>query len=348
MTRVLIIGGNGFVGNYFKELFAKYEDIEIAIGTRSPKRDNDVLITWNNPKKFYKNILSFDFIINASKWPKDKTLIKNIFELILNEGGIWLETTADYDNIEYLFDLQASSELASASKGSVLHGVGVFPGLSNLLINFFYLDHQDSKKINLGIRYNLFSGAGKAMCEMMSNSLTNPSLYISHGIIVQDKPVGKKIIMNWKRGKIAGNRVALCDIKYINRIVNINEANTVLSFKPSWITSIAGVFNYIPKVIFTQKILFYAFYALRGCLLSNVPTKMEIMVSDGMENYRLLLDDAFISGAESILGIIRYINERNYDIKRGLFCFDEIYSLEEFLKYKKKMNTNNSIIFQKY
>ena len=111
MTRVLIIGGNGFVGNYFKELFAKYEDIEIAIGTRSPKRDNDVLITWNNPKKFYKNILSFDFIINASKWPKDKTLIKNIFQLILNEGGIWLETTADYDNIEYLFDVFSKYEL---------------------------------------------------------------------------------------------------------------------------------------------------------------------------------------------------------------------------------------------
>lgn len=347
MIKILIIGGNGFVGSYFRNILKKNKSFIVSIGTRNPKKENEVLISWGNPEKTYKAISNYDITLNTSKWPENKECIKEILLLILDKGGIWLETTADYVNIEYLFDLKDSFTSSRVSKGSVIHGMGVFPGISNLLIKSFHLNNPDSSLLNLGIRYNLFSGAGKGMCEMMSKSLTNPSLYISQGVIKKDKPIGKEISLTWSEGKAPGNRVALCDIKYLDRITNLQDANAILSFKPSWISKIAGIFNYLPKVKPTQKLLFVAFYLLRGRLLSKIPTKMEMIVSNGVSDYRLLMDDAFISGAESILGFITSTTVGGKEIKKGLYCYDELYNLDDFLNFKENFISDNLILFYK-
>ncbi len=251
-------------------------------------------------------------------------------------------------NVEHLFSLeQELNKLLENPKGTIMHGLGIFPGLSNLLVKDFYLEHKNLSFINLGIRYNLFSGAGKAMCEMMSKSLTNPSLYISKDKIMLDKPVGEKIIMKWTKNELSGNRVALCDLKYINRKKGLDKANTILSFMPKWITSIAKVFNYLPKYKLTQKLLYLVFFFLRGSLLSGVSTKMEIVVSNGKVNYSLILDNAFVSGGESILWISTEIIKPKFDIKRGIYCFDEVCDLKKFLSFQSRLKFNNNITYLK-
>ncbi len=97
MTRILIIGGKGFVGKHFMRCFQHMKDIEIHIGTRKVKAKNEVLISFDNPSEVYKTISNFHMVINTSKWPIDKRKISDVFNQILKKGGIWLETTADYE-----------------------------------------------------------------------------------------------------------------------------------------------------------------------------------------------------------------------------------------------------------
>lgn len=323
--KILVLGGYGYFGNNLLEMLRQQPGYDLWSGGRHCRDNRTVTVDWHRPDETLAAFLEFDVVVNAAPWPPGEQLRQYLSEIISN-GKTWIETTADVAQTKKLL---AWKPALPHGPGAVIIGVGVFPGLSNLLAGSF---SSGTGRLDLAIRYDLFSGAGPGMCRLMAETLTQPSEWLEDGIRKDGPAVGPTAIFSWSGGAHAAMRVSLADGEYLFRREGIRDAATYLSVRPDLLNKLGGIANSLPRSRFTVRFLTTYFMFLRGTVFGKRRTPIEFCVSDGKTVKRLFVSDAFTGGSLCLAACLYQLKNANVT---GFRSIEDILTLEDLLSFHK-------------
>ena len=320
--KILVLGGYGYFGSNLLAILRRNPVYDLHIGARRRRDDRTVVIDWQSPEETLNLLLTFDIVVNAAPWPSDAYLFRCL-SLFLERGRTWIETTADPLQTRKLLDWKSA---VPSGPGAVIIGVGVFPGLTNVLVDSF---SSGTGTLNLAIRYRLFSGAGPGMCRLMAETLTQPSFRLENGVRKKGASVGPSALFPWSDGRHTAMLVYLADAEYLFRATGIRQAATYLSVRPDALNRLGFMADLLPDSNFIRRLLAAYFRFLRGTIFGKRRTPIEFCVSDGESNQLLTASDAFYAG--SLLLAICLEKIKNHPAT-GFLAVEDVVKLEEVLE----------------
>ncbi len=171
--RVLVIGGSGYYGARVAAVLARLEGAEVHVAGRGATGPRGVRVDVRDPETFQR-LRGFDLVVNASDTvnaPPDA-----LAAWCLAQGLTLLEMGADPTTTERLLALPDRG-----ARGTLLVGVGVFPGLSTALAAAAAGLVAECRTLDLGVRLSPLSGAGPGNCDLMLRSLQTPCCWVQDG-----------------------------------------------------------------------------------------------------------------------------------------------------------------------
>lgn len=154
MKKVLVIGEKGYLGSQVVESLRESNQVTLVSFTRS-ELDMARKETYTNIDKVERIIICAECLI------EDKI---RFIRYCLERSKIVIESSADPKVIEQL--MQAFER--SITKGTLLLGMGVFPGISNIFLKETVAKCEKMpQQIDLIVSTSPFSGAGQEMCKLM-------------------------------------------------------------------------------------------------------------------------------------------------------------------------------------
>jgi hypothetical protein len=278
MARILVIGGSGFYGRRVAELLRR--DHEVVVGSRRAGQAGAVEIDLARPETF-ANFAGFDVLVNCSdsvNAAPDAAIMHT-----LAHGGTWLEMGADAPSTERLLALA----VPSPCKGTAIIGVGVFPGISSALVRAVIERRPECASIELGIRISPLSGAGRANCALMAQSLFVPAVHRRGGERIEaPTAVGPTVHLPYLRDgelRTAPSSVAtLPDTVLMHASFTVPNAAVHFSLVPNWMR-----FNFLAMAILARWFRFakrplawlitWQMIVLRAWLLRSVESRVEMV-----------------------------------------------------------------------
>jgi saccharopine dehydrogenase-like NADP-dependent oxidoreductase len=172
--RVLIIGGTGFLGSRTVQALAKLPDAHVTVGYR--KRDGrarqaranrpippSTRIDLNDPSTF-SEMKKHDFVVNTSDTLAAPPTLA--IDYALYNGVRFVEAGAHSGTME---ELMRRTRGPAADKdgwtGTLLLGMGLFPGLSNLLARQLLQWVGPPDRLDIVVRLNPLAGGGPGLSD---------------------------------------------------------------------------------------------------------------------------------------------------------------------------------------
>ena len=161
--RILVIGGNGFLGRRVCSALQKTLSAEVWVGSRHAQGERSVTFHLEQPQTFAA-LGTFDCVVNCADTSSSSSLA--LAQWCWKNGITFLETTADTKVLEEIWRWHAA--IPKENHGAVLLlGIGLFPGLSNLLAAEHCSSLPSCQQLEVGVRVSPFSGAGPGICALM-------------------------------------------------------------------------------------------------------------------------------------------------------------------------------------
>lgn len=212
--RVLVVGGRGFLGRRTVSALRALPGMEVRVGTRATSKSdaNDdgaveqVALDLCEPAT-YPAVDDCQAVVNCADVLKAPPL--DLANYCRERGILFVETTADADTIEQL--LAACDGEDDRGPGAVLVGVGLFPGLSNLLATRVAdragATEAGGKELPIAIEIGIdpLSGAGRGTVELMVKVAREPEVRMPETVLLaasrgaSEVTVSMVPIMRWAR-----------------------------------------------------------------------------------------------------------------------------------------------------
>lgn len=335
--RILIVGGSGHIGEYIATSLRLNPEFEVAIGGRSPDRyERGVLIDVQNPDTF-NSIDSYDAVINCADTYQLNPV--PLFDYCMRNGKLFVETTADtsaYMQLYEAYDLLPLEE----RRGVSVMGLGIFPGLSNIVAGNAVRNKKDCNTLNLHLSWSVFSGAGAGTCEVMVQALARPRVHIRNGEIANAAPLGNpQSVTVFERTK-SGFELGLPEPYLLFKSLKIANASTIVSTRPAgpnvlmklahWLSR-SGIF----KSKFVQFVLRHVFRFARVRVLRTRSTPLKIAaVAESTSDSTPFVEkvnchDAFQAAAETLLCCLSIISKTPLP-NPGVYTADQLFTLKQF------------------
>jgi hypothetical protein len=303
MSSIVVIGGNGFYGKRIVEsLTARGHQVRVA------SRAADVSVDLGNSDTFAP-LGHYDIVINASDSlaaPPDA-----LAGWILKEGGVLMDLGADPTTVDRLLALDASD-----AKGTIIVGVGLFPGLSTILAAEAQSEF-DADEITLAIRLSPFSGAGDGTIRLMTEML-------------KDR-IGPAAPVPFGRSEaVAGaHEVRLPDQALIQRATGCSKVVTRLALRPaplgamfrgaSWMIRTLGPLGRILTLPMTATL-----FLLRAVILRDRTTAVELTVMAGGVRRVQTFEDGHAATALGVLSTLTAFNSRPEALAPGIYTAADV------------------------
>ncbi len=329
--RVLVIGGGGYYGAQVVQVL-KEGGHEVMVGSRQGAVRIDV-----QDRATLGVLRDFDAVVNCAdsvRAPADEAV-----RFILAEGGLWLETSADMATYTRLRALGEAMETPVV--GSVILGVGLFPGLSTLLAAQVARQAQPCRRLDLVVDFSPLSAAGKGTCALMAESLFVPAVRIEGGERVEAKgAAGEGATIDGRRA----TQTALPDLDLLAAAWSGMEEKersiaTWFALRPRWLgwnmrvlATFARWLRPFRRVV--TKLLTWQMVLLRGWLLRRRSTTVELVAvaNRGQPNAvaeRLVFEDGQGATARAVAGTLRCLATK--ERVAGLAGVAERLTLEEVM-----------------
>ena len=330
MTTVLVVGGFGFYGSMAVEALERF-GFDVSAGTRTPRgRPRAVAIDLDTPAT-WEGLSGFDFIVNCSdtvNCPPDGAI-----RYVLEAGGVWLELGADAPTIDRLLAIEVPEV-----KGSVVLGVGVFPGLSTALARAVAESGPPPSRLDLGIRLSPLSGAGPGNCALMAKSLFVPATRIEGGERRESTTaVGPTRPLPYGGTDHTSVTYALPDTELVWRATRVPDLSAHLSLIPGFLRFNFTLLAWVCALLRPARpvllwLLTWQLRLVRALLLRGVKSPLVLVaVADrGSANERsreLRFEDGQTATAEGAAAAVRALAGR--DVPHGVRGLAEIVSLDE-------------------
>ncbi|NNF28193.1 MAG: hypothetical protein HKN73_13295 [Gemmatimonadetes bacterium] len=244
--RVLVIGGTGFLGRRTVQALAKVPRASVSVGywRRPPDSAPDdqgsgppssVRIDLNDPSTF--SVMSdFDWVVNVSD-----TLAappEQIVDYALDRGIRFLEAGAHTATMERLIR-RTRGPAADRDRwtGCVVLGVGLFPGMSNLLAKELVSWSGPPEELNVVIRLNPLAGGGAGLVELMVRATQEEAVSYEKGQRITHPPVRPGIEVFTGSRKVATIGLGLPEVHMIRasfKTPTVGTYVTTIPTLPTW------------------------------------------------------------------------------------------------------------------
>jgi hypothetical protein len=337
MSRVLVIGGFGFYGSKVAEtLRARGHDV--VIGARRPQGRADVVAVDLSVPQTFVAFAGFDAIVNCSDSVNAQP--DAAVQHVLVNGGAWMEMGAHLESTERLLGLAAGHTCV----GTALVGVGVFPGLSTALARSVALQGGGGcESIELGIRLSPLSGAGRANCALMAESLFVPATRYENGALVcASTALGGRAVLTYAGQPATSVNVALPDTLLVQRSTGSPKVVSYFALVPAWLRFNFSALAWMCRLLRALKrplawLITWQLIVLRAWLLRNVETRLQLLaVADRgtpRERSRELsfADGQQATAAGTVAAVEAWLAREPERRPVGVFGVAELFELDELL-----------------
>lgn len=309
--RVTVLGASGHIGGVVCEALEKLTEVEIV---RSSRRRGGVDLL--DPSSF-RALDDSDFVINCTD--TYTTLPDTLYEYCARGPGVLLETTADTRAYVRMREIVAAIPEAERH-GTLVPGVGVFPGLSNLAVAEWVQRHRVDSSVDLELSWSVLSGAGAGTCEVMVRSLSEPRIVLAADGEQQEAPPLGAVRRTGFAGQPAGLELGLPESVLLPLSLGIPACRTFAAVRPRSPKFVLSFTAYLARLgLFgwpgVPTLSRFAFGLLRGRLLRRRTTSLQMRVVAGNDSQandgvlELHLDDAFAAAGYMIAASISLLRE---------------------------------------
>jgi short subunit dehydrogenase-like uncharacterized protein len=338
--RVLVLGGSGFLGSRVVRALRRVEGAEVLIGSRRAQGAGTVRVDlrmWES----LPALRGFDVIVNcadSTRVPPDQ-----VIGFCMEEGLTVLETTSESPVIHRLYEdyhLRARGR-ASHLRGTLVLGVGLFPGLSNLLAIALKRSIPECERLELGVRLNPKSGAGAGMLNVMTRMMGSAALRYERGRVAMDPPLRRGIEMPFPGGRHSTILVGLPEAGMLHWSAGVPSTATYLATDPPLPRPVMAMAQMLlarkgALRNATRGLMRAQLGLVRGRLLRDRPTPVEITalanrgaVAPGSEpSLSLTVNDGALAAAYAIAASVQLLARRAGRAPGCLFP-DEAFELDE-------------------
>lgn len=305
--KLLIIGASGAVGTRIIKMLESQNKYSVYRAS-SQSRTNNIHCDLNDHSTFTK-LKDFDYIINASD--PYLALPFALIEYCLREGLTLWETCADPVIIKECIEKYRGS--SGGWKGRVIIGMGIFPGVSNLLADFLIRSTQAKKAgLTLFIQASPLSQAGSSTCELMAQHLSYPALVWQKDKFIEQKTLELSRPIKFGESKLRGLRLFFPEVSMFKDKQKIESIESFLVPNP--------------------KILIFSLKGL-GLLFPSKPGMYSKILINMTSNFLKLVRKYILGSIKSRVAIRwQLTDEKNQKHHITLTCPDGLTSLAAAIK----------------
>lgn len=279
MKRVVVIGGRGFVGRRTVRCLGRVPGVSVTVASRSP-RQGEVRVDLEEPGTF-PVLDSFHCVVDCADTVAADPA--GVAEYCLERGLLFLETAAWAPRIRELLALRGHPRTGS---GTVVVGVGLFPGVSNLLAADVMTRVSGCQSLDVGIRLSPLSGAGRGVSRLMAHQVCTPGYRVQDGREVGEAAIADRTRLTFPTGPAHAWRIGLAEPAMIRASTGISEVATYLAPMPALLGPALALFGRIvaraqPAPRWSVRLVAAALSALRGGLLRRRITAVELVAIAG-------------------------------------------------------------------
>jgi hypothetical protein len=349
--RVLVIGGTGFNGSRVVEALGRIGDATVVVGSRMAGGEGRVRVDLDDPSTFAA-MRTFDVVIDCA----DSTVSSPIAAATwcLEHGPTFLETSAEPRTV--LAMREALAAPARAGRGAVVLGVGLFPGLSNLLARALHDWVGPCERLELAVRLSPLSGAGRGMCGTMARMLVTDAMGASDGALHASAPVSEGIRVDFRDGGAPTLRCSLAEGAMLHWSMRVPRTAAYVATVPSLPRPIlrlvaAGMGGGATRRRLTERLVRIGMWAMRGVLLRSRATAVEIVAiaNRGVGNrtsqrtLSLVVDDGVAATAFAVAAVVELLAS-GLPVRPGVHLLDELTSLTDVLREMRELSGDPTAI----
>jgi len=176
-VNVLIIGGNGFIGQIIHELLLnRGTRINIIIGSRTTKIKNQINIDVTNPSSFHaikKHNVNLIILCTSDKE-------NNILNYCISNKTDYLDITKPTSELETAYLLANQKGVSSR----IVFSSGWMSGIVGSLLNWVEPNLNKVNEVEIYIYYSLKDASGKTSADFMADTISKPfKTYKSNKVI---------------------------------------------------------------------------------------------------------------------------------------------------------------------
>lgn len=334
LKRILVIGARGFLGEKVANALEGRTNWEVWRGSRTHREGQWERVDITNPS-LLAGLDRFDVIIDcaASSHASPDALIEHC----LTSGGILIESTADPGIIGRI----GARWHGIAASGTVLLGMGLFPGVSNLLARDLIRAAPGCCGLDLAVRLNPLSGAGRAVADLMTRLMATNAVWYSGGERQVTPPLRPGPRMEFADGPAQTLSIGLPEPEMLHWSTGIANIAGWLSPRPRPLRVPLALAGFVTRKAspgdFTLTSIEEATYTLRGRMLSRRATPVELHAeawSLGRERrgtISLVVPDGMQATADALVAAAALLTEREGPLP-GLILPDEAFDLQTILQ----------------
>jgi len=333
-TRVLVIGASGFLGQHIVEMLPENWDVvQASRRQRGPAWKTVDLADAATFSCFGQ----FDAVVNAGH--SSRVSSRGALEHCLREGVVFMEATHDSRHMRELLALRAS---LTDPQGTAILGMGVFPGLTNLMAREALAQAPGADHLEILLRVGVVSGAGRSMCRHMMQHLQSRPFYFEEAQLCHGAPM-QLAPLNGCNGDVSprqegGNSVLVGfpESLMLHESAATRNIVTALRLKPAWMNGILRSAGWlVRRAPLVGRLVEAGMILGRSILLRWLPASLEIAAvarskecMSPLARVDVHCGDGARCAAAAIAGGLELLMERR-PLPRGVFTPDELLSLNE-------------------
>jgi len=328
---VLVIGGTGFLGNKVVAAL-RAAGIETVVASRSAGTGRVALDLASVTEE---NLRGYELVINCADTLRAPA--GSLYRAALAAGVVLLETTAEPGAITAGLALRGQP----CGPGAVVLGVGIFPGLSNLLARALFDAHERTARLELAMRFSPFSAAGAGMVALIAHLMVEPAPYFVAGErrLARAFSAGPQLLVN---GKHPGSlRAAIPETDLLHASTGVPDLTVSLSPTPDVLqpmlrlaARLAPPWRYARRAYLS--VLRLGVTILRRGLFRRRPALVTIVASVHPANgapphtRTLTTRDGIAAGAYTVAAVARHL--RAHQLSPGIHVIDDVIDLATLLE----------------
>ena len=313
--RVLVIGGNGFLGSRTVQALTKLPGVEVTVGHRGRdssgglSRKHQGVASWTridlaDPSTF-SEMAKHDFVVNASDTLAAPPTLA--IDHALYNGVSFVEAGAHSGTMEELMRrTRGPAADTDGWTGTLLLGMGLFPGLSNLLAKQLLQWVGPPEKLDVVVRLNPLAGGGPGLVELMVRATQDATVYYEEGARVSGPPIRPGVRLFTGRRTVPTIGVGLPEAHMLSASLGIPSVAThvtTIPALPGWMA--APLLRWIPKGPGAEKVFVPLMRrylrTIRTVLFKGKPEFVEINVITGNgDQLALRTDDGVAATAHAL------------------------------------------------
>ncbi len=341
--RVLLIGGRGFIGAQTRAALDRVGGVETTIAGRRAVPGRFVRIDLNDPSTF-SVFNDFDVIINCSDSltaPSDGAI-----RHCLNVGNTFIETAAEPGVIERALCEHRADQAKSA--GAVLLGMGLFPGVSNLLARSAWEACEGADTIEVGVRLPPLTGAGAGICRLMTDALNHPAVRYEKGRRIEEPAIGPGATLPLHGRHRTCARVGLSEAIMLHYSLGASTTSTHTAVAPAIFQPVVTpVGRLLPRHRGARRVVLgsarVGMTFMRAVLLRWAPeaialcARASISGDDSATVVRAMrVNHGAIATGAAIAAVVA--QRESLSCRCGLVLPDEIFTLEQIMETMRSLN----------